>query len=297
VPDSPARLYRFEPRLTPAQRKSSLVLLVAADAIALAALGLGAAGILVWMVALPIAIVCIASGALGFFVQRGAFAYLREPREYRDALKKVSANDRAGALVDLEKAVARAPASFAPWTLRGLLLSESGDFDGALAAYREAIQRNPDSWIGHSGAGAALLNLGRLPEAVEALGRALALGANWPVPRYQLGLALFLRGEYAGAAEALGEALALGLDAPNVQLVARALRAWALEKTGSLDAAREEQERARPLRSLDEIGAFRDRLRGVKLSPVGKLAAWAVGVDTSDEPPRMGEGGVLAKAK
>ena len=229
----------------------------------------------------------VLGGAIGWFAFRQGFEAWSEPREYRDALTLLADGKRADALAAVERALARKPESFAPWTLRGLMLSEAGDFEGALAAYREAIRRRPDAWIGHSGAGAALLNLGRLAEAVESLGRALSLGASWPVPRYQLGLALFLRGEYTGAAEAFAEALALGLDAPNVELVARSLRAWALEHTGSPEAAREEQERARPLRSLDEIGAFRDRLRGAKLSPVGKLAAWAVGVDTSDEPPRI----------
>ena len=221
---------------------------------------------------------------------RGKLEHLREPREYREAMALLARGDRAGALDACAKAIARVPGAYSPWTLRGLLLAELGRYEESLAAYREAVTRRPDAWIGHSGAGAALLNLGRLPEAVETLGKALSLGATTPVPRYQLGLALFLRGEYAGAAEAFGEALALGLGAPNVELVARSLRAWALERTGSVDLAREEQERARPLRALDEIGAFRDRLRGANLSPVGRLAAWAVGVDTSNEPPLLGTG-------
>lgn len=285
--DAPDRLYRFRPRLTKRQRTQSAIAAGAGVVVAIAVTTLSFAGMLGAVAGLLLALGALIGGAIGWFFFREEFEAFRQPKEYREALTLVADGKRTEALVQVQAALAKNPAAFAPWTLRGMLLSESGDYEASLAAYREAITRQPEHWLGHSGAGGALLNLGRLPEAVESLGRALALGAIWPVPRYQLGLALFLRGEYAGAAEAFGEALALGLDTPNVQLVARSLRAWALEHTGSPEAAREEQERARPLRSLEEVGAFRDRLRGAKLSPVGKLAAWAVGVDTSDEPPRL----------
>lgn len=282
--DAP-RIYRIEARLTPRQRSqrlwsaiasgvlvAGLIALIASATVSLTS-GLGAITmILAVAISLQLAI-------------HGKLEHLREPREYREAILLLEKGDRAGALDAVSRAIARVPDAYSPYTLRGLLLAELGRYEDSLTAYREAITRRPEAWIGWSGAGAALLNLGKLPEAVESLGKALALGATWAVPRYQLGLALFLRAEYAGAAEAFGEALALGLAAPNIELVARSLRAWALERTGSVDAAREEQERARPLRGLEEIGAFRDRLRGANLSPVGKLAAWAVGVDTSDEPP------------
>lgn len=284
--DAP-RIYRIEARLTPRQRAQLLWSAVGAGAgVSVLAL-LAVFAVLAWPLTIVLQAVVIASLVTVQLLIQGKLEHLREPREYRDAIGLLEKGDRAGALEAVGRAIERVPSAHSPWTLQGLLLAELGRYEDSLTAYREAIQRRPDAWIGWSGAGAALLNLGRLAEAVESLGKALALGATWPVPRYQLGLALFLRGEYAGAAEAFGEALALGLTAPNVELVARSLRAWALERTGSVDAAREEQERARPLRSLDEIGAFRDRLRGANLSPVGKLAAWAVGVDTSDEPPRL----------
>lgn len=283
------RVYRLEVRLTPQQRARGVRVLVAAGA---AIVALVAAAVLGWIGAVTLTAGATVVGAAATVAQlwiRGKLEHLREPREYRDAIVLLERGDRAGALDACAKAIARTPDAYSPYTLRGLLLAELGRYEESLGSYRDAIARRPDAWIGHSGAGAALLNLGRLPEAVEMLGKALSLGATTPVPRYQLGLALFLRGEYAGAAEAFGEALSLGLGAPNVELVARSLRAWALERTGSVDLAREEQERARPLRGLEEIGAFRDRLRGANLSPVGRLAAWAVGVDTSNEPPVLAE--------
>lgn len=281
------RIYRIEARLTPRQRSYSLWGTLGGATLAIGVIVISAMGMLPLVIALALvaAITGVSAGAL--LAVNGKLEHLREPREYREAIAMLESGDRAGALDAVGRAIARVPDAYSPWTLRGLLFAEMGRYEDSLAAYREAITRRPDAWIGWSGAGAALLNLGRLPEAVESLGKALALGATWAVPRYQLGLALFLRAEYAGAAEAFGEALALGLAAPNIELVARSLRAWALERTGSIDAAREEQERARPLRGLQEIGAFRDRLRGAHLSPVGRLAAWAVGVDTSDEPPRL----------
>lgn len=281
------RIYRIEAKLTPKQRSQSLWSAIGGGAAVIAFVALGFSG---WLPAIPafaIALVCLAFTVAAQLAIRGKLEHLREPREYREAIALLEKGDRAGALEATGRAIERVPDAYSPYTLRGLLLAELGRYEDSLTAYRAACERRPEAWIGWSGAGAALLNLGRLPEAVEALGKALSLGATWAVPRYQLGLALFLRAEYAGAAEAFGEALALGLTAPNIELVARSLRAWALERTGSVDAARDEQERARPLRGLDEIGAFRDRLRGANLSPVGKLAAWAVGVDTSDEPPRM----------
>ena len=281
------RTYRIEARLTPRQRSQRLWSAVAGAVLLIAVVGL----VVLAIVPVVIGIALVASIASLLIAAQllihGKLEHLREPREYREAILLLEKGDRAGALEAAGRAITRVPEAYSPYTLRGLLLAELGRYDDSLAAYREAITRRPEAWIGWSGAGAALLNLGKLPEAVESLGKALSLGATWAVPRYQLGLALFLRAEYAGAAEAFGEALALGLAAPNIELVARSLRAWALERTGSVDAAREEQERARPLRGLDEIGAFRDRLRGANLSPVGKLAAWAVGVDTSDEPPRL----------
>lgn len=281
------RIYRIEARLTPRQRSQSLW-----GAIAGAVLCVGLVASIATSLLLPVIGAALIAAIAGVSVAaqlviHGKLEHLREPREYREAILLLEKGDRAGALDAVSRAILRVPDAYSPYTLRGLLLAELGRYDDSLTAYREAMTRRPDAWIGWSGAGAALLNLGKLPEAVESLGKALALGATWAVPRYQLGLALFLRAEYAGAAEAFGEALALGLAAPNIELVARSLRAWALERTGSVDAAREEQERARPLRGLEEIGAFRDRLRGANLSPVGKLAAWAVGVDTSDEPPRL----------
>lgn len=281
------RIYRIEARLTPRQRSQRLWGGIG-GAVAIAALVALVATAILPLVAGIALIAAIAGIVLAAqLLIHGKLEHLREPREYREAILLLEKGDRAGALDAVGRAIARVPDAYSPYTLRGLLLAELGRYEDSLAAYREAITRRPDAWIGWSGAGAALLNLGKLPEAVESLGKALALGTTWAVPRYQLGLALFLRAEYAGAAEAFGEALALDLAAPNIELVARSLRAWALEKTGSVEAAREEQERARPLRGLDEIGAFRDRLRGANLSPVGKLAAWAVGVDTSDEPPRL----------
>lgn len=281
------RIYRIEARQTPRQRSSSRWIVAGGIALAAAAIALAALELLPLVIALAGVAAIAGVSVAAWLAVNGKLEHLREPREYREAIAMLEAGDRAGALDAVSRAIARSPDAHSPYTLRGLLLAELGRYDDSLEAYREAITRRPEAWIGWSGAGAALLNLGRLPEAVESLGKALALGATWAVPRYQLGLALFLRAEYAGAAEAFGEALALGLGAPNVELVARSLRAWALEHTGSVDAAREEQERARPLRGLEEIGAFRDRLRGANLSPVGRLAAWAVGVDTSDEPPRL----------
>jgi tetratricopeptide (TPR) repeat protein len=288
VPDSSTRLYRFEPRLSRRRRVGSVLAFVVGIAIGVVLLDLAAFAIIAPALGIAGSLAAFGAGAVVGLAARGRFDAMLEPPEYRRAVRVLAEGDRAGARALVDEAVTKRPRAFAPWTLRGMLLSDAGDYEGALAAYRSAIERRPESWIGWSGAGGALLNQGKLGEAVEALGRALALGADWPAPRYQLGLALFLRGEYAGAAEAFGEALALGLEAPNVQLVARSLRAWALERTGAVDAAREEQERARPLRELSEIGAFRDGLKGVKLSPVGRLAAWAVGVDTSNEPPRLG---------
>lgn len=282
------RIYRIEARLSPRQAAQLLWGTVGIVALIVAVTLLPALGV-TWLAVVPMQLAGIAALVLLRLKIQGGLEHLREPREYREAIALLEKGDQAGALEAVGRAIGRVPDACSPWTLQGLLLAELGRYEDSLAAYRQAIKLRPDAWIGWSGAGAALLNLGRLAEAVESLGKALSLGATWPVPRYQLGLALFLRGEYAGAAEAFGEALALGLNAPNVELVARSLRAWALERTGSVDAAREEQERARPLRSLEEIGAFRDRLRGANLSPVGKLAAWAVGVDTSDEPPRLVE--------
>ncbi len=281
------RTNRFRPRLTRRQNAIAMGVLVPAAVNPLVLWGFVSWGMLSMPIALAgTAVGGIACGLIAYGV-RGGFDAMREPRAYRQALARMEAGDRGGALGAVEEAIKTAPESFSPWTLKGLLLAESGDFEGSLAAYREAITRRPEGWIGHSGAGAALLNLGKPTEAIEALGKALALGAIWPVPRYQLGLALFLRGEYAGAAEALGEALALGLEASNVELVARSLRAWALEKTGSLEGAREEKQRARALEALPEIAAYRQRLAGANLSVVGKLAAWAVGADTSADPPRL----------
>lgn len=285
--DSAPRIYRYRPRLDRRRKKTIALLVGGAALITLAFGGMVAAGISRPLPALLISLSTMVAAAIGVQAARGSLDSLREPAEYRRALAHLKAGDRAAALAAVDRAVTAAPESFSPHTLRGLLLSESGDFEGSLAAYRIAIERRPESWIGHSGAGAALLNLGRLPDAVEALGRSLALGAGAPVPRYQLGLALFLRGEYAGAAEAFAEALALGLEAPNVELVARTLRAWALERTGSSSAAFAEKELARSLRDSREVGAFAERLRGANLSPVGRLAAWAVGVDASPEPPKV----------
>lgn len=281
------RIHRFRPRLTRRQRLGSAAALAGGAALALGMWPLASRGALAPLMATAGSALALGIGAALAHGVRGGFEALREPREYRRALALLKNGDRAGALAATERAIAETPDAFSPWTLRGLLLSEEGEFEASLASYRGAIERRRESWIGHSGAGAALLNLGRLPEAVESLGKALALGATWPVPRYQLGLALFLRGEYAGAAEAFAEALALGLESANVEFIARRLRVFALERTGSAEAAREEKARLAPLERSTEIASYRERLKGANLSPVGRLAAWAVGADPSPDPPRL----------
>ncbi len=283
----PPALYRIRSRSSVRRRAAAIAALVVPALLAAQVGFLAGSGRLSWWAAVPLGVGMLAAGFLTYLGVLGRLSTLLEPSEYRAALGRLEVGDRTSALAYAEIAIARRPDAFSPFTLRGLLLAEAGRFEESLESYREAIARKPQSWIGHSGAGAALLNLGRPIEAIEALGRSLALGARWSVPRYQLGLALFLRGEYAGAAEALGEALALGLEAPTIQLVARSLRVWALEQMGSAETAAVERIAAEPLHDHPEVEAFRARLRGANLSPVGSLAAWAVGVSESPDPPRI----------
>src|SRR5262245_57198085 len=108
VQDVP-RIYRLGARLTPRQRRQLVLVAVGAAVLALLSIGLAVAGVLSSPAALG-SLVPVALGAVAAqLAVRGTFSHLLEPKEYREAIARLEAGDRAGALEAVQRAIARVP--------------------------------------------------------------------------------------------------------------------------------------------------------------------------------------------
>ncbi len=113
--------------------------------------------------------------------------------------------DYAGALVELEAALADDPTHLRALDLAGFVLFFLGRFADAEAMCRRAIAIDPDHAYARKGLGLCVARQGRVDEGVASLRRAIALKPAWFDPYWDLGVVLRDAGRPGEAREVLEE--------------------------------------------------------------------------------------------
>lgn len=120
----------------------------------------------------------------------------------QSAFRALKAGNPARALRDSALAVAERPHSAGTWSVRGYVLSQSGDKQGAAAAYRRAVDLDPSDPIARNNLGTVLLAMGNARDALAAFTRAVALSPFYADARNNRGAALEKLGRRREAASA-----------------------------------------------------------------------------------------------
>src|SRR5574342_413580 len=164
---------------------------------------------------------------------------------YNDGLELYQAKDYAGAIPQLERALALQPdfddaEAYLAWSYYYL-----GKYPQATRHFLQGISRQP-RWEGlHNGLGWSRYRVGRYHLAIEAFQQSLDLDPGYRVAEAGRAYALFKLGRYAEALPYLerltreGEGHALQSPAQDVEEV-RSRFAWALYYVGQYGRAREE---------------------------------------------------------
>ena len=148
--------------------------------------------------------------------------------------------DLAGAIGDLNLAIARHPRDARLRNSLGLLLADSGDAQGAIDALTLAVELDPAFARAWNNLGNALRAQGRFVEAAQAARRAVAAQPDYALAWTNLGVILFDLGDDAGAREAFQRALALKPDLRTIRALAGIAR-----QRGAIDEAVDLYQRAR----------------------------------------------------
>ena len=156
------------------------------------------------------------------------------------AQAKEMLGDLAGAIDDLDRAIARNPRDARLRNSLAILLSDKRDVQGAIDALKIAVELDPAYARAWNNLGNALRSGGRVAEAAEAVRRAVAAQPDYALAWGNLGSLLLDLGDEIGARDAFGRALALKPDLRIVQALASIAR-----QRGDIDGAVELFTRAR----------------------------------------------------
>jgi 4-amino-4-deoxy-L-arabinose transferase-like glycosyltransferase len=115
--------------------------------------------------------------------------------------------DRAGAILELERAVALEPGSPLAHFNLGNALKEAARHDDAIASYREAGRLRPEYYEVYNNWGVVLLDQGRIDEAIERFHRVLSIEPESALAHANLGAAYRTRGDLDRAGAHYREAL------------------------------------------------------------------------------------------
>ncbi len=140
--------------------------------------------------------------------------------------------DAAGAVADLEHAVARFAHDPRLRNALGILLADKGDVVGSIQSLSAAVALDPSYARAWNNLASALRSGGRIGEAAEAARRAVAVQPDYALAWSNLGAILLDLGDESGARDAFRRALALK---PDLRAV-RALAAIARQR-GDVDEA------------------------------------------------------------
>jgi tetratricopeptide (TPR) repeat protein len=139
----------------------------------------------VWLALLPAA---LAGAVGGWLIYQIVLVEMHNDRErrawphYERAKTLVEANDRAGALAELNEALAVQPTLFQAYLLRGEVRQQEGELEAALADFTRAIEQVPptarhaEGAVAHLERGKCLAKAGRAAEAEQDFKQALEAG-------------------------------------------------------------------------------------------------------------------------
>lgn len=125
---------------------------------------------------------------------------------------KINANDFAGALEDLSKAVELNPTLPTVNAYHGQALMATGDTAGAAKAFRRELERNPNDFLANLNLAVILKQDQEYDEALSHLGRALRLRPADPGARYQIATIQLAQAKVDDARKVLEELIA---ESPN----------------------------------------------------------------------------------
>ena len=137
----------------------------------------------------------------------------RAHREYREAQKKLSRRDVAGAVAHLERAVKIAPQFASAWNNLGTIAYQSRDYARAEQHFRQALEQDPEAFEPLVNLGGALLSLNKLEEALKYNLYAVLSRPNDALSNSQLGMNYFYLGDLNRGQKYL--AIAKTLDAAH----------------------------------------------------------------------------------
>src|SRR5450759_1752886 len=101
------------------------------------------------------------------------------------ARQKAGQKDFDGALAMVEEVIAKTPASYEAWKLKGdILLFAKSQLPEALVAYRKSVEIKPDFLAGQSAVVMLLLQQGKLADAATQLEQMKKFAANHPQTKY-----------------------------------------------------------------------------------------------------------------
>ncbi|MDB5432100.1 MAG: hypothetical protein JWP35_3216 [Caulobacter sp.] len=120
--------------------------------------------------------------------------------QFRANIRFLNKHDPAGAIADMDAALALFPDN-ADWLIyRGAYRSSAGQPALALVDFNRAIALRPDAWQPHRARGLALLHLLRFQEAADDLRQALTVNPDLPFVALELHIARLRMGQDDGEA-------------------------------------------------------------------------------------------------
>ncbi|NMM15522.1 MAG: PEP-CTERM system TPR-repeat protein PrsT [Rhodoferax sp.] len=124
------------------------------------------------------------------------------------ARQKAGLRDFDGAMAITESVIAKSPASYEAWKLKGdILLYAKNLPNDALAAYRKTIEIKPDYLAGHAAAITLLMQQGNLAEADKQIGKLKKSAPNHPQTLYLEAQSAFQKKEFKLARELVQQVL------------------------------------------------------------------------------------------
>lgn len=124
------------------------------------------------------------------------------------ARQKAGLRDFDGAMAITESVIAKSPASYEAWKLKGdILLYAKNLPNDALAAYRKTIEIKPDYLAGHAAAITLLMQQGNLAEADKQIGQLKKSAPNHPQTLYLEAQSAFQKKDFKLARELVQQVL------------------------------------------------------------------------------------------
>jgi tetratricopeptide (TPR) repeat protein len=128
-------------------------------------------------------------------------------KAYREAEQRLAANDTAGAIAQLERAVEISPGFATAWNHLGTIAYQTQRYPDAEKYFRRALEADPEAYAPLVNLGGVLLNLGKVEEAWKYNTYAVLKQPRDALANSQLGMTYIARGNVELAEKHLLEAV------------------------------------------------------------------------------------------